>query len=165
VSKPGSGLEDVTALDDPRLKDKRIGIVAGTPPSTNMAINGLMAHAKPYPLMIDTRRDSSAGAMIDDLAHGEIDCGILWGPLAGYYATRSEPRLVVAPLLKETLGPPLIYRIGMAVRQSDQEFKRTLNKLITENQPEINKLLISYGVPLLDETGTLITSDTLSKRP
>jgi quinoprotein dehydrogenase-associated probable ABC transporter substrate-binding protein len=165
VSKPGSGLEDVTALDDPRLKDKRIGIVAGTPPSTNMAINGLMAHAKPYPLMIDTRRDSSAGAMIDDLAHGEIDCGILWGPLAGYYASRSEPRLIVAPLLKETLGPPLIYRIGMAVRQSDQEFKRTLNKLITENQPEINKLLISYGVPLLDETGTLITSDTLSKRP
>jgi hypothetical protein len=53
----------------------------------------------------------------------------------------------------------------MAVRQSDQEFKRTLSKLITENQPEINKLLISYGVPLLDETGTLITSDTLSKRP
>jgi quinoprotein dehydrogenase-associated probable ABC transporter substrate-binding protein len=165
VSKPGSGLEDVTALDDPRLKDKRIGIVAGTPPSTNMAINGLMAHAKPYPLMIDTRVDSSAGAMIEDLAHGEIDCGILWGPLAGYYATRSEPRLVVAPLLKETLGPPLIYRIGMAVRPSDQEFKRTLNKLIAENQPEINKLLISYGVPLLDETGTLITSDTLSKRP
>ena len=165
VSKPGSGLEDVIALDDPRLKDKRIGIVAGTPPSTNMAINGLMAHAKPYPLMIDTRHDSSAGAMIEDLAHGEIDCGILWGPLAGYYATRSEPRLVVAPLLKETLGPPLIYRIGMAVRQSDQEFKRTLNKLITENQTEINKLLISYGVPLLDETGTLITSDTLTKRP
>jgi quinoprotein dehydrogenase-associated probable ABC transporter substrate-binding protein len=165
VSKPGSGLADVTALDDPRLKGKRIGIVAGTPPSTNMAINGLMAHAKPYPLMIDTRLDSSAGAMMDDLAHGEIDCGILWGPLAGYYANRSEPRLIVAPLLKETLGPPLIYRIGMAVRQSDQEFKRTLDKLITENQPEINKLLISYGVPLLDETGTLITSDTLSKRP
>ena len=23
-----------TALDDPRLKDKRIGIVAGTPPAT-----------------------------------------------------------------------------------------------------------------------------------
>jgi quinoprotein dehydrogenase-associated probable ABC transporter substrate-binding protein len=165
VSKPGSGLDDVTALDDPRLKDKRIGIVAGTPPSTNMAINGLMAHAKPYPLMIDTRLDSSAGAMIEDLAHGEIDLGILWGPLAGYYANRSEPRLIVAPLLKETRGPPLIYRIGMAVRPSDQEFKRTLNKLIAENQPEINKLLISYGVPLLDETGTPITSDTLSKRP
>ena len=70
VFKPGSGLDQVTALDDPKLKGKRIGIVAGTPPSTNMAINGLMAHAKPYPLMIDTRLDSSAGAMIEDLQHG-----------------------------------------------------------------------------------------------
>ena len=165
VSKPGSGLEGVKALDDPKLKEKRIGIVAGTPPSTNMAINGLMAHAKPYPLMIDTRLDSSARAMIDDIARGDIDCGILWGPMAGYFASRSNPALIVAPLLKETLGPPLIYRIGMAVRQSDQEFKRTLDKLIAENQTEINKLLLSYDVPLLDESGALITSDTLSERP
>jgi quinoprotein dehydrogenase-associated probable ABC transporter substrate-binding protein len=165
VSKPGSGFEGVNALDDPKLKEKRIGVVAGTPPSTNMAINGLMAHVKPYPLTIDTRVDSSAQAMIDDIASGDIDCGILWGPMAGYFASRSNPTLIVAPLLKETLGPPLIYRIGMAVRPSDQEFKRTLNKLIAENQMEINKLLLSYNVPLLDESGGLITSDTLSERP
>ena len=165
VTKPGSGLEGVKALDDPKLKEKRIGVVAGTPPSTNMAINGLMAHVKPYPLMIDTRLDSSARTMIDDIASGDIDCGILWGPMAGYFASRSNPALIVAPLLKETMGPPLIYRIGMAVRPSDQEFKRTLNKLIAENQMEINKLLLSYDVPLLDESGGLITSDTLSKRP
>jgi quinoprotein dehydrogenase-associated probable ABC transporter substrate-binding protein len=165
VSKPGSGFEGVNALDDPKLKERRIGVVAGTPPSTNMAINGLMAHVKPYPLTIDTRVDSSAQAMIDDIARGDIDCGILWGPMAGYFASRSNPALIVAPLLKETLGPPLIYRIGMAVRPSDQEFKRTLNKLIAENQTEINKLLLSYDVPLLDESGGLITSDTLSKRP
>jgi quinoprotein dehydrogenase-associated probable ABC transporter substrate-binding protein len=165
VSKPGSGFEGVKALDDPKLKEKRIGVVAGTPPSTNMAINGLMAHVKPYPLTIDTRVDSSAQAMIDDIARGDIDCGILWGPMAGYFASRSNPALIVAPLLNETMGPPLIYRIGMAVRPSDQEFKRTLNKLIAENQMEINKLLLSYDVPLLDESGGLITSDTLSKRP
>ncbi len=165
VFKPGGGLEDVTTLNDPKLRDKRIGIVAGTPPSTNMAINGLMAHAKPYPLMIDTRLDSSAQAMIDDLARGDIDCGILWGPLAGYYAKQANPPLVVTPLVKETMGPPLIYRIGMAVRPSDQELKRTLNKLIENNQAEINALLISYGLPLLDEAGAPITSDTLSKRP
>ena len=165
VSKPGSGFEGVNALDDPKLKERRIGVVAGTPPSTNMAINGLMAHVKPYPLTIDTRVDSSAQAMIDDIASGDIDCGILWGPMAGYFASRTNPALIVAPLLKETMGPPLIYRIGMAVRPSDQEFKRTLNKLIAENQMEINKLLLSYDVPLLDESGGLITSDTLSKRP
>ena len=165
VVKRGSGLEDVTAISDPRLKDKRIGIVAKTPPSTNMAINGLLAHAKSYPLFIDTRADSSAQAMMDDLAKGEIDCGILWGPMAGYYASQTNPPLVVVPLTKETTGPQMTYRIGMAVRPADQEWKRTLNRLITENQPEINKLLISYNIPILDDTNVPITTDRLSKRP
>jgi quinoprotein dehydrogenase-associated probable ABC transporter substrate-binding protein len=165
VVKPGSGLEDVTTIGDAKLKDKRIGVVARTPPSTNMAINGLLARAKSYPLFIDTRADSSAQAMIDDLARGEIDCGILWGPLAGYYAGQANPPLIVVPLTRETTGPQMTYRIGMAVRPADQEWKRTLNRLIMENQAEINKLLIGYHIPILDETNAPITADTLSKRP
>ena len=165
IFKPGSGLEDVTAISDPRLKDKRIGIVAKTPPSTNMAINGLLAHAKSYPLFIDTRSDSSAQAMIDDLARGEIDCGILWGPMAGHYARQANPPMTVVPLTRETTGPQMTYRIGMAVRAADQEWKRTLNRLIMENQTEINRLLISYNIPILDETNMPITSETLAKRP
>src|SRR5438045_2440163 len=54
ISKQGSGLDDVDTLEDARLKGKHIGVVAGTPPATNMAAAGLMATAKPYPLMIDT---------------------------------------------------------------------------------------------------------------
>lgn len=165
VTKRGSGLEDVNAIGDPRLKDKRIGIVARTPPSTNMAANGLLAHAKSYPLFVDTRTDSSAQAMMDDLAKGEIDCGILWGPLAGYYAQRADPPYVVVPLVNEKTGPQMTYRIGMGVRPSDQEWKRTLNRLIKENQVEINKLLISYNIPILDEANVPITADTLSRHP
>jgi quinoprotein dehydrogenase-associated probable ABC transporter substrate-binding protein len=165
ITKPGSGLEDVTTIADPRLKGKRIGIVAKTPPSTNMAMNGLLGQAKSYPLFIDTRADSSAQAMIDDLNQGNIDCGILWGPMAGYFAGQAKPPLVVAPLVKETTGPQMMYRIGMAVRPADQEWKRTLNKLIMDNQAEINKLLISYNIPILDEANAPITSETLSKRP
>ena len=165
ITKQGSGLEDVATISDPRLKDKRIGIVARTPPSTVMAMNGLLAHAKSYPLFIDTRADSSAQAMLDDLARGDIDCGILWGPMAGYYAARANPPLVVVPLVKETIGAPMTFRIGMAVRPSDQEWKRTLNRLIKENQAEINKLLISYNIPILDESNAPITAETLSKEP
>jgi quinoprotein dehydrogenase-associated probable ABC transporter substrate-binding protein len=165
VFKPGSGLEDVTAINDPKLRDKRIGVVAKTPPSTNMAMNGLLGHAKSYPLFIDTRTDSSALAMMDDLARGEIDCGILWGPMAGYYAKQANPPMTVVPLTKETTGPQMTYRIGMAVRAADQEWKRTLNRLIMENQTEINKLLISYNIPILDEANMPITSETLAKRP
>jgi quinoprotein dehydrogenase-associated probable ABC transporter substrate-binding protein len=165
VARPGSGLEDVASLGDERLKGKRLGIVAGTPPSTNMAANGLMTNARPYPLMIDTRIDSSAVAMIKDLMAGEIDAGVLWGPMAGYYATQINPPLHVTPLVKETSGPRLAYRIGMGVRPADQNWKRQLNRLIQENQPAINKILLDFGVPLLDENDRPIGTEMTTKQP
>jgi quinoprotein dehydrogenase-associated probable ABC transporter substrate-binding protein len=164
VAKQGSGLDDVTTLEDERLKSKRIGIVAGTPPATNMAVAGLMMNARPYQLMIDTRFDSSSSAMIKDLMSGEIDAGILWGPMAGYYAKQANPPLHVMPLVKETSGPQLTFRIGMGVRPADQNWKRLLNRLIQENQPAINKILLDFGVPLLDENNRLMGMETTAKQ-
>src|SRR6202043_559577 len=66
VAKQGSGLDEVATLEDSRLKGKRIGIVAGTPPATNMAANGLMAIPQPYPLLLHTRIDWCAAAMLRD---------------------------------------------------------------------------------------------------
>lgn len=86
-----------------------------------------------------------------DLDTGEIDVGVLWGPIAGYYAKKASPPLSVALLTKEKDGPNMTYRIVMGVRRSDQEWKRQLNGLIAGNQKEIDHLLLSYGVPLLDE--------------
>ena len=157
VFKPGSGLEGVETLEDPRLQGKRIGIIARTPPATNMALAGLIGAAKPYPLVVDTRFDSSTELMMKDIASGEVDLGVLWGPFAGAFAKRSTPPMIVVPLVKETSGPKLAYRMVMGVRGSDQDWKRLLNKTIAENQPEITKILLDYGVPLLDEKDQPIT--------
>jgi mxaJ protein len=157
IFKPGSGLDGVASLADARLKDKRIGVIAGTPPATVMTERGLMARAKPYPLTVDTRRDSPAKSMVDDLLAGEIDAGVLWGPFAGYYGKHADTPLTVVPLLREHADVPMDFRIAMGVRHTDQEWKRKLNRLIAENQDAINELLAGYGVPLLDEQGNLIT--------
>lgn len=165
IYKAGGDLEGLDRLSDERLKQKRIGIVAGTPAATYLAVNSLLARAKPYALMVDTRIDSSAEAMINDLKSGEIDVGILWGPMAGYYAREAKGAIRVVPLTKDTGGPQLSYRIAMGVRAADQNWKRQLSRLIQENQPEINKILIGFGVPLLDEKDQPITEDSLTKKP
>ncbi|MFN0192725.1 MAG: substrate-binding domain-containing protein [Aestuariivirga sp.] len=151
IYKPGNGLDGVTSFTDPRLKDKRIGIVAGTPPAALMARNKLMGKAKPYHLMVDTRHSSPTQKMIADLQSGEIDAGALWGPIAGYHAKKSGTPLTIVPLTGEKRSAHMVFRITMGVRASDQDWKRTLNKLIRENQQEINAILLDYGVPLLDE--------------
>jgi quinoprotein dehydrogenase-associated probable ABC transporter substrate-binding protein len=144
-------LKGMDSLSDPRLKTARIGIVAGTPPATYLAMNGLLGHIKSYRLGVDTRYDSPTHDMMDDLDKGEIDVALLWGPFAGYYASKAKNPTAVVPLVKEQGGPPMVARIVMGVRHSDQNWKRALNNLISENQGEIQTILRSYGVPLLDE--------------
>lgn len=156
VTRPGTDLAAVGDLADPRLKGTRIGIIAGTPPATNLAVNGLLANAKSYPLVVDTRFDSPAATMIEDLENNRIDAAILWGPMAGYLAKHSQVPLKVTALVKEPSGARMVYRIAMGVRPSDQNWKRQLNKFIAENVAEISQILESYGVPLLDENGAVI---------
>ncbi|PNG24601.1 substrate-binding domain-containing protein [Methylocella silvestris] len=151
VTKKGSDLESVESLSDPRLKGKHIGIVAGTPPATIIALNGLLPNIKSYALVVDTRADAPPVEMIKDLEAGDIDIAVLWGPIAGNFAKNAKTPLVTTPLLLEKTGPRMVYRMGMGVRHSDQEWKRTLNKFIAENQTEIDAILTDYGVPLLDE--------------
>ncbi len=149
--KKGGKFDGLDSLEDPRLKMARIGVIAGTPPVTYLATDGLLPEIKSYPLMVDTRFDSPSQQMMSDLEKGDIDVALLWGPLAGYYAGKASDPITVTPLVKEQNGPKLEYRIVMGVRHSDQNWKRAINKLIADNQDAINAILKSYGVPLLDE--------------
>ena len=152
VYRKGSDLSGVETLVDPKLSDKRIGVVEGTPPTANMAKAKLMGKAKVYPLMVDTRAmPSMAELAMRDMLSGAIDAAVLWGPMAGYYASRSGAEMALVPLIHEKGGQRMIYRITMGVRPTDQSWKRTLNAFIKENQPRIDRLLLEYGVPLLDE--------------
>jgi hypothetical protein len=110
-----------------------------------------MKTAKVYPLMVDTRlAPSMAEVMLADMSRGVIDAAVLWGPMAGYYAGKSGLDLAVVPLVGEG-GSRMTHRITMGVRPADQEWKRALNTLIRDKQQEINRILLDYGVPLLDE--------------
>lgn len=151
-----SDLATVENLDDPRLKGRHIGIVAGTPPATVMAMNGLLAMARPYQLVVDRRYYSPAEEMIADIASGKIDAGILWGPIGGYFAKKSETPIAIIPLVHETKGPRMVYRITMGIRFNEPDWKHQLNDLIAAHQDEINAILLSYGVPLLDDQDQLI---------
>jgi quinoprotein dehydrogenase-associated probable ABC transporter substrate-binding protein len=152
VFRPGHGLDGVTSLADPRLHGRHIGVIARTPPATLMVENGLMADAKPYELTVDTRVEQPTRDMIRDVESGAIDAGVLWGPIAGYYAKSADPKLTVVPLLGDK-SPGMMFRIAMGVRHSDQAWKRTLNQLIAQNQAAIDAILRDYGVPLLDDQG------------
>jgi len=154
VLRKGAGLDGVDSLGDPRLRGKRLGVIAGTPPATAMAQLGLIERAKPYALMVDRRYESPAERMIEDIQSSDVDAGVLWGPIAGYFAPKAG--LTVVPLLKDGAAR-MAYRITFGVRPLEDEWKRQLNGLIAKRQGDIDTVLLQFGVPLLDEQNRLVT--------
>ena len=153
-----ASLKDIDRLSDPRLKDKNIGYFARTPPASILALNGLVGTTRPFEVNADESATKAAMTMIAEIASGQLDAGILWGPVGGYYVQRAGVPLQLVPLVKENAGPSTIYGITMGVRPNEPEWKHTINKLIAENQGEINVILEGYSVPVLDEKGNLIAA-------
>lgn len=158
IAKKGSGLEDVNSIYDPKLKGKKIGVQAGAPAADHVARAGLMVNARPYRFMVDTRHESPPREMMQDVENGEIDIGVLWGPHAGFYAKEFDD-IVVNPIVeKRRPGTErLDYRITMGVRANEVAWKHTINDLIKKRQGDIDKILLDFGVPIIDEDNKLIT--------
>lgn len=165
VTKPGSDLEGVTSILDPKLKGKRVGIQAGAPAADYVAKAGLMQNAKSYLFIVDTRYQNPMQDMVNDVRSGEIDVGILWGPHAGWYAKQGGEKLNVQPMLEEKQPglPRLEYRITMGVRVNETAWKHEINNVIAKRQGDIDKILLDYGVPIIDEDNKLITEPRYAK--
>jgi quinoprotein dehydrogenase-associated probable ABC transporter substrate-binding protein len=142
-----------SGFDDPKLKELHIGIIAGTPPADLLVRYGLMANARPYALMVDTRFESSTHQLMTDVAEGKVDAAMLWGPIAGYYVQRDKLPLTMTPIKSEPGLPRMAYHIAMGVRANEADWRHRINDEIHKNQSEITQILRDYGVPLLDEQG------------
>lgn len=152
IYRADSGI-DATSMRDPQLADKKLGVVAGTPPANIIAQLGLLKNLKPYHLIADTRHHKPARNAIVDVAEGVTDVAFVWGPLAAFHAKELDVDLKVIPLTNENTRTRLTFRVSMAVRYNETDWKHRINDVLAELKPQINEVLNEYGVPLLDDKG------------
>ena len=138
----------ITSLDDPVLKQLKIGVYVNSPPSKTLAEKGIVKNMVGYnPL--DYQQDRP-GKIIEDLIAGEIDVAVVWGPVAGYYAKKlNASRLDIVPLQDGDPGNPFSFEFSMGVREGNKALKAQLEEALSKRQAEIQKILEDYGVPLL----------------
>lgn len=148
-------------LDDPVFKALRLGMQPRTPVATLVARNGLLTQARSYKLIVDTRLEKPVRDMVQDVADGEIDAALAWGPLAGYWAKQLGTDLVVTPMAPDPGHERLDYRISMGIRYNEPDWKHLLNGLLEAHRDDIRQILLDYGVPLLDEQGKPIQKASL----
>ncbi len=155
VYRKDSGLS-ATTIADPELKKLTLGVIANTPPTTIVARLGMLSNIKPYQLVTDTRRYKPARQAILDVADGKTDVAFVWGPIAAYYAREASHELVLVPLINEDKKVRLSFRVSMAVRYNESDWKHTINAVLKDLAPDISKILQGYDVPLLNDRGALI---------
>ena len=89
------------------------------------------------------------------LADQEIDVAAVWGPVAGYFAKRQSPPLVVTPLTDQrTARIPMVFDIAMGVRRRYDNLKQAVQAALDALKPRIDETLRQYGVPVATSGGT-----------
>ena len=141
--------DDLKALTPERKAQLRIGIWDQGPTTDWISQLGLIESARPYPIMSGDPKQSPAHIVEDELLKDNVNVTFLWGPFAGYLQHKlKDANLVVIPLQNEP-GIKFDYQIAMAVRHGDKKRLAQLNQLIEKHQGEIDKIIASYGVPLM----------------
>ena len=143
---------NITNWDSPDLKKGFIGVVGQSPATIPMNDHGLISNARPYRMQRDLNLAPSY--LIDDLAKGETDIAIAWGPIGGYFAKVSKVPMVVK------LIPPYentnaimkakakeYWNISVGVRKKDKERMAMIDAALERNKDKINQILDDYGIP------------------
>ncbi len=141
--------DDLLKLDPARLRALRFGVFGRTPPAEWLLHHDLMPQAVPYQLQTGDP-DQYPGEIVEhDLAAGKIDVALVWGPIAGYFATkRAAIPMTVVPFPPEP-GTRFDYAVSMGVRKGDDAWKQRIEAFLERNRDAIRAILTEYGVPQL----------------
>lgn len=151
---------NITDWSSPDLRKGFIGVVDKSPATIPMDDNGLIANARPYRIQRDLNLPSSY--LIDDLAKGDIDIAIAWGPIGGYFAKQSKIPMVVVPTPEyetQNAKGKNYWNISIGVRKKDKERMAMIQGALDRNQDKINKILDDYGIPHVP----VVEGDSLQK--
>jgi mxaJ protein len=150
----------IESLSDPALRELKIGVqligkdASNTPPAHALARRGITDNVRGFSVYGDYREPNPPARIIEAVAHGDVDVAIVWGPLAGYFATKQTIPLRLSLVKPQIDGPtlPMLFDISMGVRKEDTALRADLEAALERRRAEIDAVLAEYGVPRLDRT-------------
>jgi mxaJ protein len=145
------------SLDDPRLRDFRLGVqlvgddFANSPPAHALSARGLTRNIVGYSVLGDYARPNPPARIVEAVARGDIDAALVWGPLAGFFAKRSDIPLELRNVIPDAdAGLPFAFDISMAVRRDDAARLGGLDDFIVRRRQDIDAILLAFGVPQVE---------------
>ncbi|HEX2779985.1 MAG TPA: substrate-binding domain-containing protein [Gemmatimonadaceae bacterium] len=148
----------VRTFDDPRLRRVRVGVqiigddYANTPPAHALTRRNIVRNVRGFTVYGDYGQPNPPARIVDAVASGEVDVAVVWGPLAGYFASREPVPLALVPVTPQIELPylPFVFDISMGVRREDVALRDELEGVLVRRRAAIDSLLQSFGVPRTD---------------
>ena len=136
---------EIESLDDPDLRQLTIGVQRGSPEDFALTGRGFIGNVRHY------HPNDPPAAILEAVADGSVDVGIVWGPIAGYHTRRLELPLVLEPVTPQFSSGfvSMIQATSMAVRANDRALQDLLNRAIASRWNEIQAVLAQWNVPIV----------------
>jgi mxaJ protein len=149
----------VESLDDPALKGMKIGVqligndATNTPPVHALGHRGISENVHGFMVYGDYESRDPVSPIVEAVASGDVDVAIVWGPPAGYFASKQKVKLAIDPVPPSTRegDPPMRFDIAMGVRKGDAELAAEIDNALTARRADIDAILAAYHVPRFDE--------------
>jgi mxaJ protein len=156
LSRRGAG-RPITSLDDPRLRQLRIGVhfigddYHNTPAAAALARRGIVRNVVGYSIYGDYSKPNPPATLVYAVARGDVDVAIVWGPFAGYFGPRTGVPLVSTPVMPTIDGPgaTFVFAISAGVRRGDTVLRSAVDRAMAVERPAIRAVLARYGVPMV----------------
>jgi quinoprotein dehydrogenase-associated probable ABC transporter substrate-binding protein len=154
------GLE-LTGLDDPKLKDLKIGVFQTSGIREALAKRGIVDN-------VTLQTQSHDGDLVPEhqpywvvqkVLDGELDVAAVWGPFAGWLKTMKNEPLTIQPVNLNEDRVPLEFDLGIGVRKTDAFLKYMLEFALEDKAEEVAKILKDYGVPLVQCSKCIVPGD------
>ena len=143
--------EELLSLPRERLNKLRFGVFARTPPTDWLLKNGLIEQVRFYAPQSGDPTEHPANIIERDLAAGNIDVAMVWGPVAGFLANQHKGTDAwVAVPFRPDPAIQFDYEMAMGVRFGEKEWKDTLDNWIGAHREDIRGILTTFQVPMLE---------------
>ncbi|MEZ5828176.1 MAG: quinoprotein dehydrogenase-associated putative ABC transporter substrate-binding protein [Hyphomicrobiales bacterium] len=160
VYRNDKGLE-LTGLDDPKLKDLKIGVFQTSGVRAALAKRGIVNNVE---LQLQTHDgdlvpENQPWYIVQRMLDGELDVAAVFGPFAGWVDTMKHEPVTIQPINLDDDTVPLEFELALGVRKTDAFLKYLLEFALEDHADEVEGILKDYGVPLVQCSKCVVAGD------
>jgi len=152
---------DISGLDDPKLKDLKIGVYQTSAIREVLKRRGLASNVVVHTVSHngDLLPEQQPTYQVQQVVDGKLDVAAVWGPFAGWFKTMKGEPISVLPVNLMDDDVPLEFDLALGVRPTNVVLKFALEFALEANRAEIEKILRDYGVPLVKCSRCVVPGD------